>query len=565
MARIGEKRVSEVLDYRRDIKGKRLIRLSAGVCSGKNQWIVQIAKSEPDLRILIVTSRKNTVIAQAEKLNAGTFLDLDKLIDEDLWGKPSAFAYKRVVCTNAGIEKFFKKCFNPKDERSHLWRKFNLVVIDEVHSLTMDATFTDCFYSEQLIKAIYNNNAEVDIVLMSGTQEPIDWLFKGKIENKVHRLNCFNECLHLEPDYVRLIPDAMAVNQMFHLWKRGGRMIYFVNHRETAARLTKSLLLMGVPEEAFGYSFNNPKEVAGKFPSTIADTLETKVENMNMQLTTKEMVPEDVKILFSTTKNKEGISILDDDIKTIFAESHIKSELIQMAGRVRGNAETGSGIETLAIIYDAQQHPINYDELEAMLNFDSLPAINETVEKYKRRCEKRGKKVDMDAVIGKVCGKNKYIRYDYATEKFKLYRGKIEGEKQSMHDVCEFKDIVKNYNKPLLSYNRTGSEVLEQEWFKWSEIVMYIAPGGVVKYAKTMLLEFLKENGLYNTVFKKDKKETIKEEINRIATIYGYKELGIKKNFKNLGTVLLKFQLKLDDVSNGVSYRIRELEESEKM
>ena len=145
MARIGEKRVSEVLDYRRDIKGKRLIRLSAGVCSGKNQWIVQIAKSEPDLRILIVTSRKNTVIAQAEKLNAGTFLDLDKLIDEDLWGKPSAFAYKRVVCTNAGIEKFFKKCFNPKDERSHLWRKFNLVVIDEVHSLTMDATFTDCF------------------------------------------------------------------------------------------------------------------------------------------------------------------------------------------------------------------------------------------------------------------------------------------------------------------------------------------------------------------------------------------------------------------------------------
>ena len=38
MARLGTVRVDGVLDYERDIKGKRLIRLRAGVGAGKNYW-----------------------------------------------------------------------------------------------------------------------------------------------------------------------------------------------------------------------------------------------------------------------------------------------------------------------------------------------------------------------------------------------------------------------------------------------------------------------------------------------------------------------------------------------
>ena len=83
MARCGKKRVSQKYDYYKDIKGKRIIKLTAGVCSGKNYWFGEIAKENPDLRILIITSRKNTVIAQANKMKAGTFLDLDGLIDDD--------------------------------------------------------------------------------------------------------------------------------------------------------------------------------------------------------------------------------------------------------------------------------------------------------------------------------------------------------------------------------------------------------------------------------------------------------------------------------------------------
>ena len=58
MARLGTLRVSDVLDYERDIKGKRLIRLRAGVGAGKNYWARHLLEKHPDLQNLLITSRK---------------------------------------------------------------------------------------------------------------------------------------------------------------------------------------------------------------------------------------------------------------------------------------------------------------------------------------------------------------------------------------------------------------------------------------------------------------------------------------------------------------------------
>ena len=65
MARLGTLRVSDVLDYERDIKGKRLIRLRAGVGAGKNYWARHLLEKHPDLQILLITSRKNAAAVRA--------------------------------------------------------------------------------------------------------------------------------------------------------------------------------------------------------------------------------------------------------------------------------------------------------------------------------------------------------------------------------------------------------------------------------------------------------------------------------------------------------------------
>lgn len=56
MARLGEKRVDAVLEYERDIKGKGLIRLRAGVGAGKNYWVRHLPEKHSDLQILMITS-----------------------------------------------------------------------------------------------------------------------------------------------------------------------------------------------------------------------------------------------------------------------------------------------------------------------------------------------------------------------------------------------------------------------------------------------------------------------------------------------------------------------------
>ena len=108
MARSGTKRVSDILDYERDIKGRGLIRLRSGVGSGKNYWVWDLPEKYPDLQILMITSRKNVAEAEAIRVDASNRIPISKLIDtrdrewyQDLPGT-------LIICTNAYIEYFFK-------------------------------------------------------------------------------------------------------------------------------------------------------------------------------------------------------------------------------------------------------------------------------------------------------------------------------------------------------------------------------------------------------------------------------------------------------------------------
>jgi hypothetical protein len=52
----------------------------------------------------------------------------------------------------------------------------------------------------------------------------------------------------------------------------------------------------------------------------------------------------------------------------MFSEAHNKADLEQMAGRVRGNPENGTGIHALVVVYDADDHRSQWDFLECELD-----------------------------------------------------------------------------------------------------------------------------------------------------------------------------------------------------
>lgn len=120
MARLGTLRVDDVLDYERDIKGKGIIRLRAGVGAGKNYWARHLLEKHPDLQILLITSRKNTAEAEAYQLDTDCKIHLKRLIDTQDKDWYTDLPGNLMVCTNAYIDHFFKKIYDKENQQTHL-------------------------------------------------------------------------------------------------------------------------------------------------------------------------------------------------------------------------------------------------------------------------------------------------------------------------------------------------------------------------------------------------------------------------------------------------------------
>lgn len=533
------KHVSEVIDYDRDIRGHHLIRISAGVGAGKNYWTEELAKQ--GYRVLLITSRAITAEAQAQKLHADRWIDIDRLIDsDDSWGSPAWNAQAKVVCTNAHIEKFIKKRYDPDNPKTHIWNKFDFIILDEAHSLACDATFAESpFYVERFLKYAYKHNPDCHIILMSGTQDPIDWLFSGAAnQQRVHVIDLFQTCAHLEPDIVRYFPTENSINMLLRYWEKGQRTIYFANSIRRIAEIVASLKMLGIPESDIGVSYSDEER-----DNLFSDFLVKRNAEINESLALEEHVPTEVKIFLSTTKNKEGINIMDEDIKTIFAESHQRSELIQMAGRVR------KGLEELCVVFNAPEHESSTTPFIAALSKNCLEGVRKTFSDYQDRCKNRNRPFNAQAKIAHIEKIFPCIRYDPLTEDFYEYKGRRHGESQKYADSTDLHTYLDYLDWPISDEwcGCTGREMLEQ-WFPYSKTEVYELARPIQDFAKEELRAFLQEHNLLNTTFYSDSQPLIAEKILRLIALYGTKNIGVAADFKSLRPALKKFDLSFESV-----------------
>lgn len=528
MDAIGTKRVSEVIDFDRDIKDNRLIRLFAGVGAGKNYWTVKLAQQ--GYRVLLITSRVATAQAQAEKMGADRWINFDRLFEpEDIWGEASGFMQRKVVCTNSHIQKFVTDRYDPNNEKTHIWNKFDFIILDEAHSLTEDATFSEApFYVEKFLHYAYKHGKDCHVVIMTGTPEPIEWLFsKEELQEKVHTLDMFKECVHVEPEEVIFYPLSGAIERLRWFYQKGERVIYFSNTTKRISEIVKELTEQGISEDDIGVSYSNDKR-----DELFSKTLVAKKERIKESLATTELVPEDVKILLTTTKNKEGIN--NDDIKIMLSESHKRADLVQMAGRVR------NGLKYFTVLFDAVPHSSKSSLFKETLNRDCLGAVKKAVEHYKEKCAANGLKFDMKKVIEEVHDTFADIRYDNLTEDFYLYRGRIYGEQQLRHDNALMKSYTESLDAPVFDYGQTGREML-QNWFPYSKIVFY------TEIPKTEVEEkvyqYLTEHNLLDRRITREERDTAVVELNTTLSQFSANSLpqALRLPFKTLGPALKKF------------------------
>ena len=179
---------------------------------------------------------------------------------------------------------------------------------------------------------------------MSGTPQPFNFFadlnFPKELTNE---LELFKECKNVVPKNVAIIDYLSAQNHMKELLYQGKKVIYFTN---------RILATESAVREKF--SISNDINVGLSFSSDtkkkqLSQEERKRMKELDDSLSQNSRIPDNVQLFVTTSRNKEGINIHNEDIKSMFIETHIMYDAVQMAGRVR------CGLDTLYIISDADQ------------------------------------------------------------------------------------------------------------------------------------------------------------------------------------------------------------------
>ena len=285
---VGDKWLADAISYKEDIEPYQFIKIFAGVGSGKNTFIDKLVNgymsvcrdgSEYEVErkfILQITSRRAKVNEQLESnevvydprvglfdknSNAVFWLD-DKYEDyyespmielPHLGGWGQQMIYKRsCACTNAKIEYYIKNQYEPLDLTTHPWERFDMIVIDEVHSLLADASYQSApFYVRQLIKETLKCSKTCKVVVMTGTPEILadDPLFKD-----AHELNLMEECVNLTPSKLVYVDSEWAKKKYLAMLRDGEKAIYFANHISRVMAMVKEAPVETLDHVAVSFS-----------------------------------------------------------------------------------------------------------------------------------------------------------------------------------------------------------------------------------------------------------------------------------------------------------------------
>ena len=259
-----------------------------------------------------------------------------------------------------------------------------------------------------------------------------------------------------------------------------------------------------------------------------------KKETVRRYLIEESRLPDDVKIFITTLQNKEGISIENDDIKYMFSESHQKAELEQMAGRVRGNSETGTGLYALILVYDAKQHSSNNSYVEKELDRCLLSHTSAVLDSHKQLRETNNKKYVLADDIATIHKNHRYIRYDYISKEFAFYEAREKCAMQTENDRAWLSTYLVLHNQTLeyysdgagVSYASTGLSELNKIWFPYSSLYLsdylsLLSEEELFDEAVTSLRTSLEKGGLIGVELDKAKQEEVFNIVYALIDKYG--------------------------------------------
>lgn len=398
------KYLADVIDYKRDIDPYHIIQVYSGVGSGKNTFVEKLIMGEIEgapkgQKILLITSRRakvdETIAYYDGEKSLKIFCERIGLAGNIFvrrWYKEEREEYKdnlfiipdqenaehhiyqdSVVCTSAMIAAYFRYCYDFSNVNTYLWEKFDMIVVDEAHSLIADATYQEApFYIDRLIKHYMglcskavsdpDNNRMPNckhLLLMTGTPmflpDYMDLICPKNV--RMNMIDVRKECINVVPKQIRFIEQRYVKKIIADKIQDGKKIIYFSNNTRTVNEFCEKT---SIPKDKAAASFAK-LERREDLKEYDADAYEEMVF-VEDSIKREFKIPDKYNLFITTSKYKEGINIFDD-IDYMFIESHVSSDVIQMAGRVR------NGVKVLYIVVDAKPHRRDFvsDELNKII------------------------------------------------------------------------------------------------------------------------------------------------------------------------------------------------------
>lgn len=469
--------LSNVINYDRDIAPHRVIEIIAGVGAGKNHWVEEILMKQH--RVLLITSRKAKVAETRARTGYDKTISWRTIEDLEIAAKIGfdKQSFDNIICNNAHIEYYLKNIYTDGNDGHNLWDFFDIIVLDEAHSLVTDATFTDSsFHVMSFLKAAYRNT-NAKLILMTATPGPIKniipYIYSETLSDN-HKIptdsifkshNFLSICKNIVPKRVWLSTFEIEVQNLisqYHKFAEGipTHAIYFATHKERIRELIDVMVENGMPADKIAISFSDKKTSSTNKKIKFSDDELARKEYTENYIRDHEDLPTDIFLFITTSRNKEGINLKNDDyIWGMLIESHYIEDIKQMWGRAR------SGLTYCAIIHDAEQYRKCYTATDNNYIISKhfykkiYSALNEwikekNIDKEEIQLIKEGSARSSrykltETFIADIEKMFSYIRFDIPTARFLQYRGRTVGHNDYSRKIEIYDDLyesIKFYN-----------------------------------------------------------------------------------------------------------------------
>ena len=323
---------------------------------------------------------------------------------------------------------------------------YDYIVIDEVHSMVTDSTFAKSSFG--LLNFIeYVAKKKKNIICMTGTPEPVKEYFK---KNRWYSYDFRRTCVYVKPKKIVTIRKEEIISIIQKELEKNNKIVYFVNDTKSIKDQYEALVkahLVESEEISAIVAENNRNKLAKDLEDLFGDKNKKLIEvsqETYKSIVEEKLLPDDCKILLSTSKLKEGVDILNDNT-VIICDNHILTNIIQFCGRVR------NGTEVVYIVEDAMPHPNKPEKVLYKYSKEEAVAGNYFLNKYVEKgnspfskISTKEKKSDKEILIDHV-EDNRYCRFNYITNEFQRFHLLYKEELRLKKSLQNWKDELVEY------------------------------------------------------------------------------------------------------------------------